>query len=308
MTVVADDGSNTSVAVVTRKRIDPRSVDGLPLGEQPTLVFADWLSPRTRELLRARRVGFIDSTGNADLRLPRPALLIRTDGSDRDPDPKPATGPTLRGPRSWALMRTLAEVRPSYAASDLAERLKIDNGYVTRILQTLADERLIEREPRCPVASVAWEALLRQIASSYSMFDSNETSTWVASSGPAQLLEDLAGKNTRRWAVSGSFAASGLISVAAAQTAVIYTDDPERLAKLARLLPTNTGANVVLAQPFDPIVFERLRTEGSYPMVSVAQTAIDLLSGNARMPEEGKALLKWMEQNEESWRSKSLKG
>lgn len=57
------------------------------------------------------------------------------------------------------------------------------------------------------------------------------------------------------------------------QTAVIYTDDPERLAKVARLLPTDTGANVVLAQPFDPIVFDRIRTDGSYPRVSVAQTA-----------------------------------
>lgn len=122
----------------------------------------------------------------------------------------------------------------------------------------LVDERLIEREPRRPVTGVAWETLLRQITSSYSLFDSNETSTWVASSGPAQLLEDLAGKNARRWAVSGSFAASGLVSVAAAQTAVIYTDDPEWLAKVARLLPTDTGANVVLAQPFDPIVFERI--------------------------------------------------
>lgn len=305
--LVADDGADTSIAVVTRRRLEPRSVDRLPLGEQPTLVFAEWLSPRTRELLRERNVGFMDSTGNVELRLPRPALMIRTDGSDRDPDPKPATGPTLRGSRAWALMRTLVEVLPPYTASDLADRLDIDNGYVTKVLQSLVDERLIEREPRRPVTEVAWEALLRQITSSYSLFDSNETSTWVASSGPAQLLEDLAGKNARRWAVSGSFAASGLVSVAAAQTAVIYTDDPERLAKVARLLPTDTGANVVLAQPFDPIVFERIRTDGSFPRVSVAQTAIDLLTRSARMPEEGEALLRWMQQNAPRWRSFTLK-
>lgn len=302
------DGADASVAVVTRKRLEPRSVDHLPLGEQPTLVFAEWLSPRTRELLRERNVGFMDSTGNVEVCLSRPALLIRTDGSDRDPEPKPASGPTLRGPRAWALMRTLAEVRPPYTASDLAERLDIDNGYVTKVLQALVDERLIERESRRPVIGVAWEALLRQIASSYSLFDSNETSTWVTSSGPAQLLDDLAGKNPRRWAVSGSFAASGLISVTAAQTAMIYTDDPERLAKLARLLPTDTGANVVLAQPFDPIVFDRLRTDRTYPRVSVAQTVIDLLTGSARMPEEGEALLGWMERNEGRWLSVSLEG
>jgi len=306
--VTSGDGATASLAVITRKRLEPRSLRQLSLTEQPTLVFAEWLSPRTRELLRERQVGFVDGTGNAEFRLSRPALTIRTDGADRDPDPRPTSGPTLRGSRAWALMRTLAEVRPPYTAGALSARLDVDNGYVSRVLQALVDDRLIEREPRRPVTDVSWEALLRQIVSSYSLFDSNETSTWVASSGPERLLTDLAGKSPRRWAVSGSFAARGLISVTAAETAVIYTDDPERLAKLGRLLPTRTGANVVLAQPFDPIVFDRLRMDGNYPRVSVAQTAIDLLTGNARMPEEGEALLGWMERNEARWRSESLEG
>jgi len=272
------------------------------------MVYAEWLSPRTRELLRERRVGYTDGTGNTDLRLSQPALVIVTDGADRDPDPKPASGPTLRGPRAWALMRTLAEVRPPYTASDLAASLAIDKGYVSKVLQSLAADRLIEREPRRQVTDVAWEALIRRIVSSYSLFDSNETSTRVASSGPARLLDDLVGKSVRRWAVSGSFAVSGLISVAAAQTAVIYADDPERLAKVAGLLPTDTGANVALAKPFDPIVFDRARADGSYPRVSLAQTAIDLLTGTARMPEEGEALLDWMLRNEPRWRSRTLVG
>ena len=306
--VTAEDGTDTSIVVITRKRLEPRSLDRLPITARPTLVFAEWLSPRTRELLRGRQVGFADATGNVELRLPRPALTIRTDGAARDPNPKPTSGPTLRGPRAWALMRTLVDVRPPYTAGDLSARLGIDDGYVSRVLQALVDDRLIERQSRRPVTDVSWEALLRQIVSSYSVFDSNETSTWIASSGPERLLNDLGGKDRRRWAVSGSFAASGLVSVTAAETAVVYTDDPERLAKLGRLLPTRTGANVVLAQPFDPIVFDRLRIDGNYPRVSIAQTAIDLLTGNARMPEEGEALLGWMKRNEARWRSQSLEG
>ena len=42
---------------------------------------------------------------------------------------------TLRGPRAWALMRTLAEVRPPYTAGALSARLDVDNGYVSRVLQ-----------------------------------------------------------------------------------------------------------------------------------------------------------------------------
>jgi len=305
--VASDDGTTASLAVITRKRIEPRSLGRLPLTDQPTLVFAEWLSPRIRELLRERQVGFADNTGNIEVHLTRPALTIRTDGANRDPDPKPTSTPTLRGPRAWALMRTLIEVRQPYTAGDLSARLGIDNGYVSRVLQALANERLIEREPRRPVTNVSWEAMLRRLALSYSLFDSNETSTWVASSGPAQLLDDLASKSPRRWAVSGSFAASGLVSVTTAKTAVIYTDDPERLAKLGRLLPTQTGANVVLAKPFDPIVFDGLRSDGDYPRASIAQTAVDLLTGSARMPSEGEAVVKWMHQNEPSWRSPALR-
>ncbi|MFV0306389.1 MAG: hypothetical protein ACK5OX_01435 [Desertimonas sp.] len=305
--VVGEDGTESRIATVTRKRLDPRSVERIAFTELPAMVYAEWLSPRTRDLLRERRVGYLDGTGNADLRLSRPALMVRTDGADRDPDPKATSGPTLRGPRAWALMRTMAEVRPPYTAGDLAAFLGIDKGYVSKVLQALAANRLIDRAPRGPVTDVAWEPLIRRIASSYSMFDSNETSTWVASSGPAQLLDDLTGKNTRRWAVSGSFAASGLISVTAPTVAVIYTDDAERLAKLARLLPTDTGANVVLAEPFDPIVFDRTGTEGSYPRVSAAQTAIDLLTGNARMPSEGEQLLEAMQRSLPSWQHEHLR-
>jgi len=64
-----------------------------------------------------------DGTGNADLRLSRPALTVRTDGADRDPHPKATSGPTLRGPRAWALMRTMVEVRPPYTAGELADFL-----------------------------------------------------------------------------------------------------------------------------------------------------------------------------------------
>ena len=88
--------------------------------------------------------------------------------------------------------------------------------------------------------------------------------------------------------------------------AVVYTDDAERLAKAARLLPAKTGANVVLAQPYDPIVFERGQETNGVRSVSIAQAAIDCLTGPGRMPAEGEALLAWMRRNEPRWRASGL--
>ncbi len=205
-------------------------------------------------------------------------------------------------------MRTLIEVTPPYTAGDLSSSLDIDDGYVSRVLQTLADERLISRRPRGPVTTVEWEPLLRKLAETYSFFAANETTTCVASAGPEQLLDDISAAMSGRWAVTGSFLTSSLAPVAAPATAIVYADDPERFAKVGRLLPSKIGANVILAKPYDPIVFQRGWRDASFPSVSVAQSVVDSLTGSARMPAEGEALIKWMRRDPSRWQAVTLRG
>jgi hypothetical protein len=300
-------GIDGALPLLTTDRLEPREVRGLWLpAEDSALVSVDWLSERSRDLLRERATSYIDRTGNVEIRLSRPGLYIRTEGAMRDPDPKPSKAPSLRGPRAWALLRTLAEVRPPYTAGDLASALALDDGYVSRMLQVLADELLIERAPRGPVTSTEWEPLLRKITTSYSLLDANTASTWIAAAGPARLVGDLPRLRVGRWAVTGSFVASAISPVAAPEMAVVYTEDAERLAKAARLLPAKTGANVVLVEPYDPIVFVRSPDTNEVRSVSVAQAAVDCLTGPGRMPAEGEALLAWMRQNEPRWRATGL--
>ena len=263
--------------------------------------------PAFARALRDLQIGFLDQTGNVELRLRRPALYVRAEGSASDPDPQPSRGPTLRGPRVWALMRTLIEVTPPYTAGDLSSALGIDDGYVSRVLQTLASERLITRRPRGAVTTVEWEPLVRKLAETYSFFAANETTTWVASGGPEQLLVDIAAAKAGRWAVTGPFVASSIAPVAAPAIAIVYADDPERFAKVGRLLPSKIGANVILAKPYDPIVFQRGWRDAGFPSVSIAQLAIDLLTGTARMPAEGQALIGWMRRNETRWQATALR-
>ncbi|MDQ6909496.1 MAG: hypothetical protein M3Z84_01730, partial [Actinomycetota bacterium] len=97
-----------------------------------------------------------------------------------------------------------------------------------------------------------------------------------------------------------------LAPVAAPEMAVIYADDPDRLARAGRLLPATRGANVVLAEPYDRIVFERTIGSGAETYVAPAQVALDCLTGNGRMPAEGEAVLAWMRKNEPRWRAASL--
>lgn len=299
-------GSVVRVDAKVLKDASPRAVAGLTSTDSPALVVADWISPRAREVLRSCDMNYIDATGNAEIKLDKPAVFIRTTGADRNPTPKPAPGPRLRGPKAWAVLRAIAETPPPFGVRELAAAVDVDPGYVSRVLRALEGEILITREPRGSVSGVEWEGVIRKATSTYSVFDSNETSTWVATSGPTRLVEDLAAGQAGEWAVTGSVAAARLAPVAGPEMAIIYTTDPERLASAGRLLPTEQGANVVLAVPYDPVVFEAVEKADGVPYVSPIQVAMDCLTGNARMPAEGEALIDWMRANEERWRRREL--
>lgn len=302
----APDGRTADVRALVRRRLDPRAAASLESTGEPLIVVADWISPRTRTILREAGLSYADTTGNLLVMVDDPGLSITAEGASRDPTPRPKATSNLRGPRAWALERTLAEVGPPYGLGELSEALGIDAGYLSRLLAGLADELLIERQPRQPVERVDWEAMLRQIARTYSVLDSNETTSWIAPAGPEQFLRDLTSSKLRRWAVTGSFASSQLVSVAVPAVAVVYTDDPERLADAVRLRPTRTGGNVVTAFPYDPIVFERTWERDGLTFASLCQVAIDCLTGFGRMPQEGDALLDWMRQRAPKWQAPSL--
>jgi hypothetical protein len=304
--VAGPNGATADLEVTSLKDSSPRSVAQLGERDRPSIVVADWLSNRSRALLRARGVSYIDATGNAEVRLSEPGLFVRTEGARRNPSPRPTKGPSLRGPKAWALLRTLAEVPPPLGVRELAESVAVDAGYVSRALRVLEDEILITRMPRGPVTDVDWEGVLRRAATTYGFFDANETSTWVAPSGPDRFVADLAGKRAGRWAITGSFAASRLAPVAAPEVAMVYAEDVERIARAGRLLPATRGANVIVAEPYELVVFERTVSSGDDTYVSTAQVALDCLTGNARMPAEGEAVLAWMRKNEPRWRNATL--
>lgn len=299
-------GATGELDVLVREELDPRSAIALGESEQPTFVFAGWLSKRTRTILTDCGFSYGDDTGNISLLLKAPEVYICLDGATQNPSPKPSKGPNLRGPKAWALLRTLIEVRPPYTVSELATAVDTDPGYVSRVLTALSDELLITRPPRGKVHHVEWEALLRQLTTSYGLLDANETTNWVASAGPEQFIDDLGASTLKQWAVTGSFAAARIVSVAAPEMAVVYADDPERVADTLRLRQVRNGGTVVIARPYDQIVFERAATTNNITYVSPAQAAIDCLTGPGRMPAEGEALIKWMEEKPSGWQAPSL--
>jgi hypothetical protein len=305
-----------TILVQTASRpFGPRDVDRLlgtlgrtlrtMAGGTPVLIVSPWLSKRTRELLRAERLNYLDLTGNGLIRLDQPALYVETEGATKDPFRAPPGKTRIQGPKAGRLIRILADVAPPYSVSELAQTSRLTAGYVSRILEALDDEAIVERVARGRVQSVDVVRLLRRWAETYDVFRSNRASTYLAPRGATSLLPKLASSELRV-AVTGSFAAVRDAPVAAPALLAAYVDSPAELAAALDLIPADQGANVALLAPFDPVVWLLTTTEDGIAYVARSQVAVDCLTGNGRMPAEGGALLEWMSQHEVAWRAPTL--
>jgi hypothetical protein len=313
----APNGTFTSFAVEAKRSFAPRDIEQVLGGlsrvlrsinsNVPLLIVAPWLSPRTQELLEAEGMNFVDLTGNVLIRLDNPAVYVRSSGAKRNPEPTPRGVARVRGPKAARLVRLLADVRPPYGVREIAAATKLAPGYVSRLLDALDRDALIERSPRGPVEHVDVPGLLRSWAESYDVFRSNTAKTFVAPAGAAQALARLATREAdARVAVTGSFAAGRIAPVAAAALLMLYCEDPWRILDTLALIPADDSGNVAVLRPFDPVVWERTTEDAGLRYVAPSQIVVDCLTGTGRMPAEGEALLSWMMDNEVSWRYGSL--
>jgi hypothetical protein len=312
------NGTISTIIVEEKRAVSPRSVlDQLAPqlktarslgGHLPLLVIAPWLSERTQALLAQEEINYLDLTGNALLRIDNPPFFLQTTGARRNPAPSQRGGASLRGARASRAIRLLLDVRPPYGVVEIAEATGLNRGYVSRLLEALYREGLIERKPRGPVQDVDVAGLVRRWADGYDTFQTNQAEPFIAPAGLGRVLERLAadpGLGTRG-AITGSVAANRLAPVASPALLLLYYDVPALLARDLELLPAEEGANVMLLRPFDPVVFDRGAIEAGLRYAAPSQVAVDCLAGNGRMPAEGEALLKWMAAEEPRWRAPSL--
>lgn len=311
-------GVGVTIAVEAKRSFGPREVAMLSGGllrvlrslasYVPVLVVAPWISPRTQELLAEQEINYLDLTGNASLKLDNPALYVRTVGLARNPQPVQRGAARLRGPKAARLMRLLLDVRPPYGVGEVATATGLAQGYVSRLLDALDREALIERARRGRVQDVDVAGVLRRWAESYDVLNTNAATMFLAPRGAADALSRMVDLPQRESiAVTGSFAAARLAAVAAPALLIAYCREVDAVAQALGLLPADEGANVALLRPFDPVVWERTVEDGvGTRFVAPSQVAVDCLTGTGRMPAEGEAAIEWMAANDSAWRLGSL--
>jgi hypothetical protein len=306
VTLAGPNNQAASIVVDEKSRLEPQNVERLAgqraASSRPVLVVAPFLSPRTRELLADSGLNFADLTGNIRLVLSKPALFIDARGADENPTPAPRKRSSLKGAKAGRLVRTLCDFRPPIGLRDLAKRAGVDAGYASRVVQYLIREALVTRTGRGPISTVDWAALLRRWSEEYSPMKAGRATSFLAPRG-LQTVVDALKKLRGGYTLSASWAANLLAPVAPARLLLCFADDVPTLAKRLDLRQVEVGMNVILAQPFDRVVAERASKRDGLTIAAPSQIAADLLTSPGRGPNEAEALIEWMRQNEDAWRT-----
>lgn len=300
------DGSIGRLALVQRARLDPRDVVALRASSandlRGTLVTAPFLSPRTQDLLAEAGASYADETGNLRIIMEKPGLFIERAGAVKDPDRDPRPLASLKGPAAARVVRTLCDLQPPYGIRRLAELASTPPASVSRVVTLLRRDALVESGKRGEVLSVDWEALLKRWIQDYQFISSNDVVTYLEPRGIPSLLQKVA-RSKERIVATGSLAASRRAPVAPTRVAAFYVEEPAAAAEALELRVVESGGNVMLARPIDPVAFERTWTEAGIQYAALPQVAADLLTSPGRAPAEGEELVAWMKANPRAWRT-----
>lgn len=309
--IVSPAGESAVLAVEIKRTLEPRDVlqaveqiSMITAGALPRavpVVAAAYLSPRARALLCDRGVGYIDTTGNVRIEISTPGLFIATDGADHDPWPRDHKLRSLRGRGAARAMRAIIDTSPPCGVRELAQSTGASAATLSRVLDLLEREAIVSRT-RGAVSTVDWRAAIRRWAEDYDQADSNTPMTVLEPRG-LPTLEKKLGVTTIPYAATGALAAQRFDPIAPARLAAIYVTDAIQAIERLDLRETDAGANVVLLEPFDPVVFDRTVERDGLRCVAPSQLAVDLLTGPGREPSQGEQMLEWMEKHEDAWRS-----
>lgn len=262
-----------------------------------TLLVAPYISPQTQRFLREQSASYLDFAGNVHWRLHSPAMFISATSNAPSPEKRP-TGRTLSGAKAGRLIRYLCDELPPFTVTRLARELDMDYGNVSRYLNLLERDALITRTSRGPVTEIDWEGVLRRWSEDYRP---PSMERYLDPRGTGRFVRLLASSDVR-YAVSGLAAATVYVPYTASQSIFCYCDNPVEIAEKLELREGKRHGNILLARPFDDVVYTNARKIDETMVVAPTQALVDLLVSHGRELQQAEELIEWMKGHENEWR------
>lgn len=268
------------------------------------LVISTFLSPAAKRLLDAEDVGYIDLTGNVRLANPATGLMIFTEGADKlVPDSGAKLG-SMKSRAASQVARTLVDLSLNLPITthELAGYAGVSPAQTWRVIQLLADEGIVRRDSSGRLAQYAWQSVLERWAKDYQFDRRARPAPFLSLQGVDRVIEQLKQVNDERWAITGQFASEHYTSLAPPRALKIYAENPGALVAQLDVVPAEGAADILIAQPPNPLVLERMNSEAGINWCAPSQVFVDMWSGSGREIQQAEALFGWMVREEKSWR------
>ena len=292
----------SSLLYQSQRLLDTGTEVGDPNGSRCFMVISPFLGPSAKERLADAGISYADATGNMRFISSRPAVFIETEGAVRNPWRENVPLRSLQGRRSARVVRAFLDYQPPFGTRKLAGLTKNAPASISRVAELLERDAIIERAgPRGAIVFVDWKRLLHRWAVDYDFSTANRMIPCLEPRGLPRLFRKLR-EAEFSYAVTGSFAGNRYAPLAEPRLATVYVADPVDAMNRLGLRLADTGGNVLIGQPFDPVVFDRTEREDGITYARVTQVGADLMTGPGRGPAEAEGLMEWMEANEEAWR------
>ncbi|HSL08507.1 MAG TPA: hypothetical protein VK887_11120 [Pseudonocardiaceae bacterium] len=212
---------------------------------------------------------------------------------------------SLRGPAAARVVRALLDGPRRLGVRALAAEATVGPATSSRVLDLLVRDALVDRDPVCVVISVRKQSLVRRWAQDYGLTTTNRAVSVLVPRGINRLLNDLACRQGP-YALTGSAAARAYLPADQAAVAplvlpAIFVPDAVSAQRSLALRRAERGANVLLLEPFDDVVYRGTTVRDGLRYVSASQAVVDLLTGPGRSPEEGSQLIDALGRQDPEW-------
>lgn len=237
---------------------------------------APYISPRSAAICKESGIGYVDLSGNCFIAF-RQIFISREKMKNQFPF---KTGlSSIYSPKSERILRVLL-VYPyqSWKTIDLAKEAQVSLGMITHVSKKLIEEEWLKKTSQ-GISLLQPENLLADWTNNYAIKRNILTNYYTLK--PLQDIEieiaETCSKLNIPYALTGFSACNRLAPMVRGQRAMIYVSrDIASVAENVGLKPVESGANIILIQPYDDGVFWNAESIGDLEISDPVQVYLDL--------------------------------
>lgn len=240
------------------------------------IFMAPYISPRSAAICREAGIGYADLSGNCSIAFQQ--IFINRENNENQFPFKSGLS-SIYSPKSERILRVLLSYPyQPWKTVDLAKEAQVSLGMITQVSKKLIEEEWLIKT-RQGISLTQPESLLADWTSNYTI-KRNTLNNYYSLKSPQELENEIAKTCDELkipYALTGFSASNRLAPMVRGQRAMIYVANSiESVAEKVGLKPVESGANIILIQPYDDGVYWNASLVGNLQIANPIQVYLDL--------------------------------